>query len=254
MTITDTRKPGVVILGSTSSVMRAVAARFAAEGCNLVLAARDAEENARIAQDIHVRYGVGVAVMPLDALAFDDHGRFVSQCVETLGEGLEGVVLGIGHMTGQDEAARDVDAARMVIDVNYTAPVSLLNCFANHFEGRRKGFLAALSSVAGDRGRQSNYIYGSAKAGLNVYLQGLRNRLHPANVQVITLKPGFMDTKMTRGMKLPRALTASPEAAGRAIHRAIRRRRNTAYILWYWRPVMLVIRAVPECVFKRLKM
>ena len=153
----------------------------------------------------------------------------------------------------QVEVQSNLDAIRHTIDVNFTSAAVLLEQFAAYFAERRRGFLAVLSSVAGDRGRQSNYIYGASKAGLSAYLQGLRNRMYTLGVQVTTIKPGFMDTKMTFG--LPGLfLVASPEQAGRAIHQAIRKKKDVAYVPWFWRYIMLIIRHVPERIFKRMKM
>jgi short-subunit dehydrogenase len=126
---------------------------------------------------------------------------------------------------------------------------------ANYLEERGRGYIAAVSSVAGDRGRQSNYTYGASKAGLSAYLQGLRNRLHPAGVHVLTVKPGFVDTPMTHGLVNPDSpLVASPEQVAADVDLAIRKRKDVIYTRWFWRAVMLVIGSIPERVFKRLKL
>jgi len=243
---------GVVILGATSTVARAVALEFGRAGYHVVLGARDAEENEAVATDVRVRCDVAADALPFEAEDFDGHGAFFDACLERLGDRIEGLVVCFGYMEDQAKAQEDFAVARRMIDVNYTAAVSVLEIFAKHFEERGGGFLAVLSSVAGDRGKQSNYLYGSAKAGLSTYLEGLRNRLFRAKVAVITIKPGFMDTKMTFGMGLRGAL--SPEAAGKAIFQAIRKRKHVAYVPWPWRYIMLIIRHVPEMVFKRMKM
>jgi decaprenylphospho-beta-D-erythro-pentofuranosid-2-ulose 2-reductase len=143
--------------------------------------------------------------------------------------------------------------ARRVIDTNYTSAVSVLNLAADYLEQRRGGFICGLSSVAGDRGRQSNYLYGSSKAALSTYLQGLRNRLTRARVRVVTVKPGFVDTKMTFGLS-GMFLVATPERVAKDISQAIRRGRSVVYTPWFWRPIMLVIRTIPEFIFKRMKL
>jgi short-subunit dehydrogenase len=246
-------KPAVVILGSTSSIARALALEFAREGHALILGALDQEESERIAADIGVRYEVPCAALPFDAANFESHPSFFETCAEKAEENLAGVVLCFGYMVEQELAQGDFAEAHRIMDINYTGTASILSHFANHFEARKEGFIAALSSVAGDRGRQSNYIYGSAKAGVSAFLQGLRNRLHKAGVPVTTIKPGFVDTQMTYG--LPGLfLVASPEAAAKAIHRAIRKRRDTAYIPWFWRYIMLIIRTIPEWQFKKMGM
>ncbi len=244
---------GVVILGATSSIARAVAIEFARGGYHVVTAARDAEENALVAADVAVRSGGHVEAVTLDAEDFASHGAFLEECRVRLNDRIEGVVLCFGYLDDQARCQEDFGVAHRTIDVNYTGAVSLLERFAAHFEGRHSGFIAAVGSVAGDRGRQSNYLYGSAKAGLHTYLEGLRNRLHHAQVQVTTIKPGFIDTRMSFG-KEGMFLVAAPEAAGKAIFRAVVKRRDVAYVPWFWRYIMLIIRHVPEFVFKRMKM
>lgn len=244
---------GIVILGPTSAIARAVAGVFAAKGHALVLAGRDTEEIETMAADLGVRYGVSVHGLPWDATYFDTHAQVVEACAELLDDSIEGVVLCSGYMPEQEDAQTDWDNARRTIDVTYTGSVSMLNIFATRFESQRHGFICAISSVAGDRGRQSNYLYGSAKAGLSAYLQGLRNRLFPAGVHVLTVKPGFMDTAMTWGLD-GMFLVASPEYVGQRIVRAIEKRRNVLYVPWFWRYIMLIIRHIPESIFKRMRM
>ena len=241
---------GIVILGATSAIARAVAVEYARRGHPLVLAARDAEENEAIAADLRVRHSVPAHALAWDAADYDAHGAFVDKCNQLLGD-IEGLVLCSGYMDDQQLAQREWDAARRTIDATFTGSISVLEKFAAILEQQRSGWIAALSSVAGDRGRQSNYIYGAAKAGLSTYLQGLRNRLHHSGVHVCTIKPGFVDTKMTFG-QVPFA--ASPENAARAIVRAVDRRKNVVYVPWFWRYIMLIIRSIPEWQFKRMKM
>jgi len=138
-----------------------------------------------------------------------------------------------------------------MIDVNYTSAVSILNIAANYFEERQRGFIGAISSVAGDRGRQSNYIYGSTKAGLSVYLEGLRNRLHASGVQVLTIKPGMVDTKMTYGVVYDSPLLASPTKVAQDISKGIEKKRNVLYTPWFWIVIMFIIKIIPEFIFKR---
>jgi hypothetical protein len=137
------------------------------------------------------------------------------------------------------------------LEVNFTATVALLTLLANYFEAQGRGCIAVIGSVAGDRGRQSNYVYGAAKGGLDRFLQGLRNRLFRSGVSVVTLKPGFVDTPMTSGVK-KNPLFSSAERAGRDVHRAIQRRRDVVYIPWFWGPIMALVRLLPESIFKRL--
>ena len=242
----------VVVLGSVSTIARAVAGEFAKEGYEIVLGDPDREENEIVAADLRTRHGVKVHALDFDALAFDTHEQFLDRCREVLGDLPEGLVACFGYMTQQADTQTDFGLARLTIDINFTGAASILNVFANAFEARKGGFICMLSSVAGDRGRQGNYTYGAAKAGLTAYLSGLRNRLHASNVQVTTVKPGFMDTKMTYGMDLPGPLVATPEQAGKAIHSAIKKRKDVAYVLWMWRYIMLIIRSIPEWQFKKM--
>ena len=242
----------VAILGSTSAIARAVAVAFGRQGYSVILAARDPEENETVAADVRARCGVEAHAVPLEAEDFESHAEFLEKCLDLAGDSLEGVVLCFGYMENQATAQSDFRVARRIVDVNYTATISLLERFAGYFEQRKSGFIAGVSSVAGDRGRQSNYIYGSSKAGMTTYLEGLRNRLYHAGVHVTTIKPGFVDTKMTFG--LPGLfLVASPEKAGQDILRAIRKRKNVAYVPWFWRYIMFIFQHVPEFIFKRTK-
>ena len=218
------------------------------------MAVRAREENERLAADLAARFQVQAKTVPLDALDFDSHAAVVEQCMELAGGLPAGVLFFVGYMAEQREAERDFTLSRRMIDVNFTAAVSLLEPFAEAFAARGAGFIGIVSSAAGDRGKQSNYIYGATKAALSVYAQGLRNRLHPKGVTVTTLKPGFVDTKMTYGMKLPKALTASPEQAGEAICEAVLAGANEVYVLWFWRFIMLIVRSIPEWQFKKMSM
>lgn len=250
-----TRAPkSVVILGATSAMARASAMAFARAGYRVVLAAQDTEENARNAVDLRLRYGHDAHAITFQALDFDSHPQVLRACELALGEVPGGVVLFFGYMTEQTEAQKDFTAARKTIDVNFTAAVSLLERFAAAMESRGSGFIGVVSSVAGDRGRQSNYIYGASKAALTAYAQGLRNRLFKAGVAVTTIKPGFVDTKMTFGLPLPGPLVASPERAGEDICRAILRAKNEVYVPFFWRYIMMIIKSVPEFQFKKMKL
>jgi short-subunit dehydrogenase len=161
-------------------------------------------------------------------------------------------VLAFGYL-GDQQAARDFSAGAKVIASNFTGAVSILGYCANYLEQLHRGFIIGISSVAGDRGRQSNYVYGAAKGALSLYLQGLRNRLHPGGVRVITIKPGFVDTAMTYG--LPGLfLVASPQNIGERIVAALGKSADVVYLPWFWRYIMLIIKHVPEAIFKRMKM
>jgi short-subunit dehydrogenase len=241
----------VLVLGATSAIARATAAAFAARSNDLYLASRDIEELRRIAADLRLRYGVDVHYGLFDAEATDTHEGFFNSVVAAL-PNLSGVVLAFGYL-GDQQAARDFSVAAKIITSNFTGAVSILSHVANYFETLQRGFIIGVSSVAGDRGRQSNYVYGAAKGALSLYLQGLRNRLHARGVRVITIKPGFVDTAMTFG--LPGLfLVASPQSIGERIVAALGKSADVVYLPWFWRYIMLVIKFIPESIFKRMKL
>ncbi|MBP1627710.1 MAG: short-chain dehydrogenase/reductase, partial [Holophagaceae bacterium] len=185
----------VLILGATSPMARGLATALAESGHSLYLASRDVEECARLASDLRVRFGATVFHGHFDAEDLESHLPFLGTVVETLGS-LEGVVSLVGTM-GTDPATLDSQAAERIIRGNYLGVVSILGACAKHFESQRRGAILGVTSVAGDRGRQSNFVYGSAKGALSLWLSGLRNLMHPKGVRVVTFKPGFVDTAMT---------------------------------------------------------
>lgn len=254
-TKTRTKTENVLVLGAGSGIAKALCHVLAARGCALVLAGRRTEELERQAEDLRIRHQTDVHVESFDASDFESHADFYARCRDQFDGQVDGVVLCHGYMVPQDRTQTDFDEARRTIDVNFTSAVSILGIVANDFEARRAGWIAAISSVAGDRGRQSNYTYGAAKAALSTWLQGLRNRLHRHGVVVLTIKPGFVDTPMTHGLLNPRSpLVATPERVARDIDSAIRRRSSVLYTPWFWRGIMTIITAIPEMVFKRLKL
>lgn len=241
----------VLILGATSAIARATANVFAARGDALYLASRDEQELQRIAADLRLRYGVEVHHGLFDAEATDTHEAFFDSVVAAM-PNLSGVVLAFGNL-GDQQAARDFRVGAKVIACNFTGAASILSHCANYFEALQRGFIIGISSVAGDRGRQSNYVYGAAKGALSLYLQGLRNRLHASGVRVITIKPGFVDTAMTYGMP-GLFLVASPQNIGEHIVAALGKSADVVYLPWFWRYIMLIINHIPEFIFKRMKL
>jgi decaprenylphospho-beta-D-erythro-pentofuranosid-2-ulose 2-reductase len=241
----------VLILGATSAIARATAAAFAARGAALYLASRDEDELRRIAADIHLRYGVDVHYGLFDAEETDTHEAFFKSVVATMPD-LSGVLLAFGYL-GDQQAARDFKIGEKIIAGNFTGAASILSHCANYFEPLKRGFIIGISSVAGDRGRQSNYVYGAAKGALSLYLQGLRNRLYASGVRVITIKPGFVDTAMTYGLP-GMFLVASPQSIGERIVAALGKSADVVYLPWFWRYIMLIIKLIPEPVFKRMKL
>lgn len=240
----------LLVLGATSDIAVECARTFSKAGFDIVLAARDVENLKVIARDIHVRSSQRAYVVSFDATDFDAHDEFVTSLpVEP-----DGVICAFGYLGDQSKAESDFVEARAIIDTNYTGAVSLLSCFASVFENRQSGFIVGISSVAGDRGRSSNYVYGSAKAGLTAFLSGLRNRLVKKNVQVITVKPGFVHTAMTEHLDLPTALTAQPVEVATDILNAVEKKKDLVYSKWFWRYIMLIVKHIPETVFKRLSL
>lgn len=241
----------VLILGANSDVAQAVARTFAQqEICSFVFASRDIELLEKKAKDFRIRFNTPAVAVPFDAVDYASHQQFY----ENLPEKPELVVLAFGYTGDQPQAQRDFNHARVILDSNFTGAASILEIVAADLEKRKKGTIIAISSVAGDRGRQSNYFYGSAKAALSTYLSGLRNRLCPSNVHVMTVLPGYIHTKMTKDLNLPGIITASPESIASDIYKAYKKSRNLIYTKWYWRCIMTIIKAIPEVVFKKMKL
>jgi len=240
----------VLILGATSDMAVAIARQLAIEGYSITLAARNTERLSALEGDLRVRHKAMVSSVMFDALDFDSHETFYY----SLPEKPDIVICVFGLLGDQTLAQTDWAHAQQIIASNYTGAVSILNVAAEDFERRKKGVIVGISSVAGERGRQSNYIYGSAKAGFTAYLSGLRNRLYRHGVHVLTVKPGFVKTKMIENLPTPGVLTASPKQVALSISKAIRARKNTIYVLWMWQLIMFIIKAIPETVFKRLKL
>ena len=238
----------VLIIGAKSDIAKATAREYAKNGYDLYLAARNVDELAEFAKDVSTRTQRDIRLVELNILDYASHQAFY----DNLDEKPLGVISAIGYLGEQEKAQSDFDEAKQIIDTNYTGIVSLFNIIADDFEKRKSGFMVGISSVAGDRGRKSNYIYGSAKAAFTAYLSGLRNRLYDAQVHVLTVKPGFVATKMTEDMDLPEKLTAQPEAVAEDIYKAQQKGKNVLYTKWMWKWVMLIIRNIPEFQFKKM--
>jgi len=243
----------ILIIGATSAIAEATARLFAARGDALFLAARNAGHLAAIAADLNVRGAMRAATATLDVADFSAHQCVLDAAERELG-GIDIALIAHGTLSDQAQCEASVDTLRREFDINAIATLALLTTLANRFEAQRHGTLAVISSVAGDRGRQSNYAYGSAKAAVTTFLGGLRQRLARANVTVLTIKPGFVDTPMTAGIANKGALWARPERIAAGIVKAIDGGRNIVYLPWFWRWIMLVIRHIPEPLFKKLKL
>lgn len=239
-----------LVLGATSDIGIAIARKFAAEKYNVQLAARKPEQLEALRSDIQIRFGVDCSTFPFDALKFESHQQFFDALPVKPGV----VVTVFGVMDEEEDAFNDWAVAGRMIDTNFTGAVSILNIFAKYYIGQRKGAIIGISSVAGDRGRASKLIYGSSKAGFNAYLSGLRNWCFKHNVHVMTVKPGFVYTRMTENMKLPAPLTSTPTQVADILFSGFKKKKNTLYIKWFWRYIMLIIKNIPEFQFKKMKL
>lgn len=243
-------KPWLLILGANSDMAIACAKRYAKAGFNIYLASRNLVECEKTAVDLRVRYSVEALSLEFDARNFASHAQFYTG----LPVKPKGVIVAFGTMHEQSAAQQNFELAHDMIEANYAGAASILEHIAADFEQRRFGFIVAISSVAGDRGRQSNYLYGSTKAALTAYLAGLRHRLIPADVFVLTVKPGFVATKMTADLDLPAKLTAQPEQVAEAIFKAVQKKKSTIYVKPIWRLIMLIIMHLPNFVFHKSKL
>jgi len=242
----------VLIIGATSAIAQATARHFAQAHDAMFLIGRNADKLSAMADDLKVRGAKQAEYAVLDVNAFAEHATVLNTVYEKL-DGLDTVLIAHGTLDDQLACQQDFAITQQALNTNFLSVVSFLTLLANRFEQQHYGCIAVISSVAGDRGRQSNYVYGTAKGALNIFLQGLRNRLHPADVSVLTIKPGFVDTPMTADFKKG-ALWAQPEAVGKGIYRAIEKRKNVIYLPWFWRVIMAIINVIPEFIFKRLKL
>ena len=242
----------ILIIGATSAIAQATARSFASSGDAFFLVARNSQRLQAVADDLIVRGAESVETRVLDVLDYARHETLVDEAAECL-SGLDLMLVAYGSLPDQSACEASFETARREFEINALSVLPLVTHAANFFEPRRQGAIAVISSVAGDRGRQSNYLYGSAKGTVSLFLQGLRNRLYRSGVNVVTIKPGFVDTPMTREFEKG-LLWASPERVAADIHRGLTKKRDVVYTPWFWRWIMLLIRVVPESVFKRLKL
>ncbi|MBS1814431.1 MAG: SDR family oxidoreductase [Acidobacteria bacterium] len=239
----------ILVLGATSSIAEHTARVWAKRGDSLYLVARNAEKLATVGADLKTRGASFVETKVADLDDLDLHPQLLAEAVTALG-GLDIAYLAHGVLGDQAEAERDAIAAEAILHTNFVSPVSLLTWLANFCVKQKHGTLAVLSSVAGDRGRKSNYVYGSSKAGISAFLGGLRNRVDREGVSVVTIKPGPVKTPMTAGMEGNEKF-ADVSTVGKNIARAIDSRRDEVYVPGKWRIIMAIVRAVPESIFKK---
>jgi short-subunit dehydrogenase len=243
----------VLIIGATSAIAESTARLLAARGDSLYLVGRNSDKLAAIAADLSLRGSPRVGFETLDANHLGEHEPMLARAERFLG-GLDTALIAHGTLGDQRSCERSVELTLQELSTNALSVVALLTLIANRMEQRRAGTIAVISSVAGDRGRGSNYVYGSAKALLTAFLSGLRQRLRAADVAVITIKPGFVSTPMTSAFEKKGLLWSQPQRVAEGIVRALDRRSATVYLPAFWQPIMLIIRAIPESLFVRLKL
>jgi decaprenylphospho-beta-D-erythro-pentofuranosid-2-ulose 2-reductase len=245
----------VIIFGATSAIAEQTARQLVAQGASLYCVGRNQQKLDAMLDDLRVRAGDnqridgGVA----DLTDSDQHAALIDAAEQFLGS-VDGVLVAHGTLPDQQACQSDVAQMRQEIEINALSVVSLLTLLANRFEQQRRGVIAVISSVAGDRGRQSNYVYGAAKGMVTIFLQGLRNRLAKSNVDVVTIKPGFVDTPMTAEFDKSGPLWAKPEQIAAGIIKAMQKGKGEVYLPWFWWGVMLIIKNIPEAIFKRLSL
>lgn len=243
------RNKSLLVLGGTSDIGRATAQCFARKGWDVLYCGRDLQAMQANAADTELRCnGISATAGYIDILDPESFQQFLDSlpCLPDL------VLSAVGLLGDQAEAERSISHASLIMRSNFEGPSLLLALIADRFEKRGSGTIVGISSVAGDRGRASNYTYGAAKAGFTAFLSGLRNRLAKKGVQVVTVKPGFVRSRMTGGMQLPAALMAEPDEVGKAIFKAVSKGQNIIYVRPIWRPIMTIICLIPESIFKRM--
>jgi decaprenylphospho-beta-D-erythro-pentofuranosid-2-ulose 2-reductase len=242
----------IVIFGATSAIAQSVARLYAQERAVIYLLGRDESKLNDLREDLTVRGATQVHIKIVDLAALDSLENTVDSVWQESG-GIDIALIAHGTLPNQAAMIASFAATQQALTVNALSYIALLTPLANRMEQRGSGSLVVMSSVAGDRGRQSNYVYGAAKATVSVFCQGLRNRLAAKGVQVLTVKPGFVDTPMTAAFpKGP--LWAQPEAVAQDIYRAVQSGKSVLYTPFFWRYIMLVIQHIPEFIFKKLSL
>jgi decaprenylphospho-beta-D-erythro-pentofuranosid-2-ulose 2-reductase len=240
----------IAIIGATSAIAHEAAKNFARDKAEFFLVGRSADKLSVVADDLKVRGAQRAEIYATEVSDIERQHELLEQAIDTLGS-LDMVLIAYGTLGDQRKCELSVSETLKELNNNAISVISLLTLCANYFEPRRRGTIAVISSVAGDRGRQSNYVYGTAKAAVSTFLQGLRGRMARAGVSVITIKPGTVSTPMTAHMKQG-LLFAQPRAVGEVIYNGIKKRKDVIYAPGYWRYIMFVIKSIPEGIFKRL--
>lgn len=242
----------IFIVGGTSAIAECVARIYAARGSRLFLTGRRSDRLSMLSADLRTRGAAAVDTCTFDINDLEMHAKLIEQAWSALG-GIDVVLVAHGTLPNQGDCEDSAALAVSEFTTNATSTIALVTALAKKMKPTNQGTIAVISSVAGDRGRASNYLYGAAKAAVSTFLSGLAQRLSATGINVLTIKPGFVDTPMTASFKKG-PLWASPEKVALGIVRAIGRRRSVAYVPRVWWPVMQIIRVIPEAVFRRLKL
>ena len=244
----------ILIIGASSAIAEATAQFYAqSERANFFLVARDERKLSVIKDDLLVRGAHEVATAVADLSDVEQTNAWLAQAFSAL-DRVDLVLIAQGILGEQEKAQQDLAHMHEILQVNGISQIDILAQLANRMEQQASGTIACISSVAGDRGRPSNYVYGTSKAMVTTFLQGLRARLSPANVNVLTIKPGFVDTPMTADIEKGGPLWATPEMIAEGIAKAVESKKNVVYLPWFWQYIMLIIKHIPEFIFKRLKL
>jgi len=243
----------ILIIGATSAIATACARLWAAQGCEFFLVARQAEKLQQTSDDLLARGAGKVTVAQMDATDYAAHPAMLERCLNSLQQ-IDIALIAHGTLPDQRACELDANLALQEFANNGTSVIALLTLLAKQFEQQRCGTLTVISSVAGDRGRSSNYLYGTAKAAVSTFCEGLRARMFKVGVHVLTIKPGFVATPMTQELVLPELLLAQPEQVATDILRAIDKKNSVCYTPWFWWGIMQIIKVIPESVFKRLSL
>ena len=242
----------IVVAGATSAIAEATCRLFAENRDRLYLVGRREERLNNISDDLKVRGADKIYTQLLDLSESNEHKKLLENAESAMG-GVDMLFVAYGTLPDQKKCEESIELALQEFNINCTSVLSLLGVAANMFQKQKKGHIVVITSVAGDRGRKSNYLYGSAKGAVSIFLQGLRNRLYDSGVQVLTIKPGFVDTPMTEEFTKG-VLWSTPESVAKKIYQAINKNTDLLYVPWYWQFIMRIIKTVPESLFKRLSL
>tara|TARA_Y100001958_G_scaffold158687_1_gene157351 strand:- start:1583 stop:2320 length:738 start_codon:yes stop_codon:yes gene_type:complete len=241
------KNKSVLILGALSDIAKSIAKKYGENGYNLHLAGRKINDLKLHSNDLKIRYNININIYELDLLKTETHEDFIKNLKEIPSI----VICAVGLLGDQKENENNSEIRTKILRTNYEGPVNIISDFANIFEIQGHGTIVGISSVAGNRGKASNYIYGSAKAGFTTFLSGLRNRLAKKNVHVLTVIPGTVYTKMTLGLKLPKLFTTYPDKVANDIYVAVNEKKDIIYTIKIWRLIMFIINCIPEAIFKK---